>query len=149
MAKRTYIMVIAVIVAAFTLATGCQEGNNNIVSEDSGFVNVNLKALNKPVEAIEDFDGEKCLAPPTICGPEVVIQGMVSISQLYSDLGDTPNPSRLPSVLTDHIYIGHLNDAINGSLNVSLVYNSTIDKLFVVFRNVNQRIPVFVYPFTD
>jgi len=143
---NTFRNLIIVIVAAFAFMS-CQEAND-IISEG----NVKLKALSKPVEAIHDFTGDICTGSPTICGPEVVIVA-TPVSKLYSSLGTNPNPTNLPTVLTDHIYIGHINGAINGNLTISTVYNQKTNKLFLVFLptigSSPTPTPVFVYPFTN
>ena len=135
----------AVIATAMIFATvACDRGNE---ANDNQVDNLKLKALPEPVEAIEHFTGSICEKPALECGHEIVVLG--NVEQMYNNLGSDPSPRRLPTALTDHIYVGHLNEAINGTYTVSLVYNSSIKKLFVVFKRPGIKTPVFVYPFSS
>jgi len=144
MLKVKHIIIGLMAVIAVALTFSCNKKSDDVVVSEGG---INTKALPGPVQAIHTFNGEECVTPPKECGSEVIITA--NLYRLYLDLGDKPRPRLLPTVLTDHIYVGHLNDAIAGNLDVSLVYNRTIDKLFVVFRLANYKTAVFVYPFTN
>ena len=131
---------------AATLTISCSQKDTDVVSNSS----VTSKALPGPVVAIEHFTGDDCRLPVGNCLPEIVITA--DLRSMFRELGETPRPGRLPDALTEHIYVGHLDNVILGRLYLSLVYNSRTNKLFVVFKSKNVitgvEKTVAVYPFS-